>query len=124
MDGFERLDKKVENPKKLDKVAKKLTESEFSALSDDDVTEIAGGFKQKKGTGYSGGFWIECPECGNTSGKSVKLYNIDDSDGIDSYRCKNCGCEFGVGYDGMYFEYSWGDREPTGITADMYKAQH
>ena len=34
MDGFERLDRKVENPKKLDKVATKLTEEEFKAAAE------------------------------------------------------------------------------------------
>ena len=52
MDGFEKLDKKVENPKKLDKVATKLTEEEFKSLSDDDVVDIDGGFWQSNRNGY------------------------------------------------------------------------
>lgn len=119
MDGFERLDRKVENPKKLDKVATKLTEEEFNALSDDDVTEIAGGFMQRIDVGYSGGFWIECPSCGNARNKGeapIKLYNIDDNEGVDSYRCKECGFEFGIGYDGQYYDVSIpGSPMPTGM---------
>ena len=115
MDGFERLDKKVDSAKKLDKVAKKLTDAEFSALSDDDVLDIAGGFQQKNGIGYSGGFWIECPGCGNSSENAIKLYKIDNSEEVDSYRCKKCNFEFGVGWDGQYYDVSIpGNPMPTG----------
>ena len=119
MDGFEKLDKKVENPKKLDKVATKLTEEEFNSLSDDEVVDIAGGFWQSRANGYSGGYWIKCPSCGNSqlNGKTpVKLIGIDDSEAVDSYRCNKCMFEFGVGYDGQYYDISIpGSPEPTGM---------
>jgi hypothetical protein len=120
MDGFEKLDKKVENLKKLDKVATKLTEEEFNSLSDDDVVDIDGGFWQSNRNGYSGGYWIKCPSCGNDSQykkNPVKLVNIDESEGVDIYHCNKCSFDFGIGYDGQYYDVTGvaGNSIPTGM---------
>ncbi len=100
---FERIDKKVDPSHKMDKVAKKLTEEEFNELTEDDIEEISGGFRQKRDIGYSGGLWINCAACGIADEKAIKLLRIDDSEGIDVYHCNKCGFDFGIGPDGQFY---------------------
>ena len=103
MSLFERLDKKVDPTHKMDKVAKRLTEEEFNELTEEDIAEIAGGFRQKKEVGYSGGLWINCAACGASDKKAIKLIKVDNSEAIDVYHCNKCGFDFGIDPSGQFY---------------------
>ncbi len=47
-----------------------LKKSDFQPLSEEDVEEVSGGYKSKKG--FTKGMEIICPVCGNKNKKSIQ----------------------------------------------------
>lgn len=68
-------------------------------LSDDELEDIAGGFKETSKGLATFGFNIKCPSCGATSASSFDAGAWQDKKMKSvEYHC-NCGCQF-VCYDG------------------------
>ena len=69
-------------------------------LTDDDVLDVSGGYKAPKGEGYAGGFYIQCPVCGNDKRDQIKRNGHDANYEMDKFCCKKCGFNWGVDYNG------------------------
>ena len=88
--SIEEVLKIAEALKPSDKTAKKL---EVSEMDDDDLSDVSGGFWKKKG--YSKGYWIECPSCGNSKKANIEKWKSDRQN-CDIFHCLKCGQYWGV----------------------------
>ncbi len=84
---------KVKNLKRSDRLV--------SELSDDDLDDIAGGFKLKKG--YAKGRKIKCPNCGTKKEKKISTWE-DDDDKCSMFYCLECRTTWGIYSDGYIRE--------------------
>lgn len=88
--SIEEVMKIADTLKPSDKVAKKV---EVNELGDEDLNDVSGGFWKNKG--YSEGYWIECPSCGNSEREVIEKWK-SDRQSCDIFHCWKCGQYWGV----------------------------
>ncbi len=71
-------------------------------LDDDQLEVVSGGYWERKG-GYANGYWIECPNCGNTIEGRIATAILSHDLEMDGFICLKCGYQFGVDADGDYY---------------------
>lgn len=94
----EELNRNEENEEVKEEIVK--IDGKAKKLSDDDVLSVTGGYKAKDGEGYAGGFYIQCPVCGNADRGDIKYTGEDCNLEMDKFSCKKCGFNWGVDYQG------------------------
>ena len=88
--SIEEVLKIADTLKPSEKTARKL---EVNEMDDDDLSDVSGGFWKKKG--YSKGYWIECPSCGNSKKANIEKWKSDRQN-CDIFHCWKCGQYWGV----------------------------
>ena len=77
----------------IKKIGNRL-EKKTVELTDDDLENINGGFKETNKKLYSFGFNIKCPKCGKSGANDFYSgVKVDDTQKSVEYHCK-CGCQF------------------------------
>ena len=71
-------------------------------LDEDDLDEVSGGFKSKKG--FSKGFKIKCPKCRAKTHDDIIRKGSDRSASTDYFYCNNCGTFFAADAGGHIYE--------------------
>jgi hypothetical protein len=93
----------IDMAEELSKATK--TAKQTRKLSATELNDVSGGaWMPEDGSGYSCGNYIYCPSCGAESHHALWRYMVDDSYGIDRFRCRNCGFEWGVDGDGWLYD--------------------
>jgi len=81
------------NIDELKKIGKKL-EKKTVQLTDDELENINGGFKETNKDLYSYKYNIVCPKCNSSKAKDFySAVKVDDVQKTVEYHCK-CGCKF------------------------------
>ena len=69
-------------------------------LSDDQLEKVTGGYISSDG--WSSGWEIVCPQCGEMYNFTTWIESNDDS--LDGFECQSCGKVFGVDASGRYWK--------------------
>ncbi len=67
-------------------------------ISEEDLDNVSGGYYET--SGYASGYYIVCPNCGESRKNMINTWVESDVDELDGFQCINCGNIFGVNSSG------------------------
>ncbi|MCR5774702.1 MAG: hypothetical protein K6G42_06415 [Lachnospiraceae bacterium] len=81
---------------------KTQTEKKLCKLDDDMLTQVSGGYWET--AGYSSGYYVKCPICGEERESMFNTWVENDTTKLDGFKCLNCGELFGVDVHGIVWD--------------------